>query len=392
MSNSIEFRNFTINPGEITFDVIRNDDVNSSKEDTVFFKLNHKVKPGNDYLSVALATLCGQKYQHIKIDLKISKKTLSGIEGFTKANVDVLAIIEQERENNNNVNIILNFSGGMDSLAALYLLPEDIKLCTMQFDGVFERETQFFKEFSPYIVKTNLRDKEIGLNKNSDTFMGISSILYGEYLNAGYVVFGQILEACPYLFKERRKIQYLSQFSRIFSNCNSKVIPLTHGLAEMATAKIVCHYGLKYIQQCLESLAPDGSEKRLRKEILVDIICKKYKYPFKVKFSKPPRSKYKFGTNRVHDLICLYVMKNAGQSTAELLSSDIPQEAVALCNDLQLDFFERLHCAPLTSDTFVNDDFRSEFVSKAIAAGVYPYDAHDYKEFRTVSDFLYSFY
>lgn len=52
---------------------------------------------------------------------------------------------------------ILNFSGGFDSLAALYLMPEDTKLVAIDFGGWFEREKEFFKQFHPYTLKTNFR-------------------------------------------------------------------------------------------------------------------------------------------------------------------------------------------------------------------------------------------
>ena len=54
-------------------------------------------------------------------------------------------------------NAILCFSGGFNSLAAYNLLENGIcnyNIVSLDFGGIFSRGSEFFKRFSPHIVKT----------------------------------------------------------------------------------------------------------------------------------------------------------------------------------------------------------------------------------------------
>lgn len=67
----------------------------------------------------------------------------------------------------------------MNSLAVLYLMPEDTKFVAIDFGGVFERERKFFERFHPYTLRTNFR--QLKLDRNSWIFMGVGAILYADY-------------------------------------------------------------------------------------------------------------------------------------------------------------------------------------------------------------------
>ena len=139
-------------------------------------------------------------FDEISIDLPLSKNAKLNIENFTKATITAPlqkdAVINKQHQNCSNT--ILNFSGGFDSLAALYLIPGNVNLVSVDFGGTFSRERNFFAKFCPYTLKTNFR--QVQLDKNSWTFMGAGALLYAEYLKAEYNVFGTILEATKYHF------------------------------------------------------------------------------------------------------------------------------------------------------------------------------------------------
>ena len=113
---------------------------------------------------------------------------------FTEAEITVLKVLHENLVKRLNENIILNFSGGIDSLAAKYIMPNNTKLVAIDFERGYVREKNFFKRFNPYVLQTNVR-QELNVDRNSWEFMGIGAILYGDYLTAGYHVFGTILEA-----------------------------------------------------------------------------------------------------------------------------------------------------------------------------------------------------
>ena len=160
----IKFTDFKKCNGRIDFKCIIEMD-SLIEEKLIYFELEPEAQPSNDAIALAISTFVGEKFEQVSIDLPISKETKDNIEKFTKA--VVIAPVDKNTvlKPITGDNIILNFSGGFDSLAAMYLMPSRTKLVAIDFGGWFEREAKFFRKFQPYILKTNFR--QLKMDRNS---------------------------------------------------------------------------------------------------------------------------------------------------------------------------------------------------------------------------------
>ena len=381
----------------------------------IYFEFDKEVRPTNDAIACSISTLTGSAYDEIYIDLPISNEVLDKIKKFTnstvvapldekdEADVQVLQMhegkiqklktflnkkltpINNKQVVDNEPVTILNFSGGFDSLAAIYLIPGNLKLVSVDFSGDFSREKAFFEKFHPFILKTNFRQEK--LDRNSWTFMGVGALLYADYLKADYNVFGTIFEASKYQFMKKPSSAY-NNSTPPFSFLGLKDIRYLNGLTEVGTVMVVTHYAPELVNDSLISLSYPKTEKRYRKETLLDIVCKKFKRDISFDRTEEPDYKTDFGKSLALDFLSLYVIKNMGVEKANKTVVNIPDEAISLCDKLNLDFYERLNCEFLCGTTFPDDSSRSYFMHRLLECGVLPYTENDYKEFRLVSDFL----
>ena len=139
----------------------------SKNSGDLYFELNMAVSPSNDLIAIALSTLCGRgNYQSIKFDFDISNQAAERIKDFCRAEIACgihsKSSIEQNVLTKNKS--ALSFSGGFDSLAAKFLMPDDTVLISMDFGGKFAREREFFNEFDTHKVTTNLLETHLRAN------------------------------------------------------------------------------------------------------------------------------------------------------------------------------------------------------------------------------------
>lgn len=385
----IKFDRFECVPGRIEFDC-QDEKKDLTKPERVYFELDEPFLPGNDAIAYMIATLCGDVYDEIVLGISIAKETISNIQKFTKAVVRAEVSDENNAEESlpavsDRKKVILNFSGGGDSLAAKCLLPSETELVSIDFGTGFDREKNFFEQFHPHILQTNFR--QLKMEKNSWTFMGAGTILYSSYLNAAYYLFGTVLEATTWNF--------LPGSNRIgperippFSYMGLRNIRCVTGLTEVGTAMVVSYYMPQFVEACLSSLSRPGTIKRKRKELLFEIVCSRYGRKTDFASTPVPERKIPFGKNFSEDFLCLYYLKHKGKEAAQKIVTDIPEEALLLASRLKLNFYERLHSSYLNKSSFPDDQWRADYIKKAVAAGVLPYEEEDYREFRLVADFL----
>ena len=231
------FYNFVIEKNKFTCKVRTN-----QKEDELSFDLlAENVVMSQDDIACALATLCGNKYKSVKIDLDITEACYNQIQGFLECDLSVKRIVKKEKRrlsvfHNKDFKkkYMLSFSGGFDSLAALALLPPDeTTLVSIDFGGWFDRERLFFEKFHTNIVKTNFR--QLGYADAHYTFMGVSALLFQNTLKSQYHIFGTILEASVnHFLKEPNSLTTL--VTPPISITGLKDIWLTNGLTEVGTA------------------------------------------------------------------------------------------------------------------------------------------------------------
>ncbi|MDO5849433.1 MAG: hypothetical protein Q4P18_07850 [Methanobrevibacter sp.] len=376
----IIFKDFKIKEGRIDFK-IEGDDLDGSE---IYFDLSEDIIPSNDSIAYSIATLAGEKYDKMIIeDLTVSPSVKKNIEEYASATVTVE--IGEEAPKKEKENFTLNFSGGFDSLATYTLMPENTELVYLEFGGDFEREVKFFKRFNPYRVKTNLVTE--GFNRNTEEFMGIGTLLYSDYLNTGYTVFGTIMKP-NYMFYVKNPNSDENLYEAPFNYHGIKTVKYAQALTEIGTAMVVSHHFPELVEDSFESLAPVGSEKYFRKGLILDTVNKKFNRNLNISpdFSHV-KYKMKWGRSLNADFISLYLIKNGCLDYLNKLYLHIPKEAIEFVDDLDLNLYERVNTT-FMEKTFPSKDALSKYLTKLNEAGVIPFTEKDYDEFRKVADFL----
>ncbi len=384
--NSIEFTNILCEPGHLSFNFTETRQ-DKTRQDSVYIDFDNFI-PSDDIIAYVFASLCGSVYDHVYMDLIITYQTYNNIKTWLKADFDVRTIkvcdnISSIHKNTNTIGekTVINFSGGLDSLALMCCLPPDTHLVSIYFEG-FEREYDYFRKFNVHCIKTNVR-KKISIDKNTWVFMGLGAILYKEYLNLEYITFGTIAEAAPGLLKRHTPKETDPNF--LFNSVGFKMPNFTHALTELGTTFIVAQYMPEELQNSLKSLAPVGSEKLYRKECLVNIACSIMGLPFIVKEYHLPRVKKRFGEYFATDFLSLAIAKYLGISFAAELFTQMPVDFMQFVNSHSLEFYKRIKQDNLTIQP---SELREYFINKLTNAGLDFYSENDYQELNTVLQYI----
>ena len=107
-------------------------------------QFSREIEVSGEGLALALSTLCGKTFETIRFGFDLPESTREDIAHWTESDVEVSGTVDKEMRELSGT--VLNFSGGFDSLAAHYLLPEDHKLVSLDFGGRFSRERNFFPD------------------------------------------------------------------------------------------------------------------------------------------------------------------------------------------------------------------------------------------------------
>ena len=353
------------------------------------FEYNENIKLDIDKIALLLFVCIGSYYEKVFLDFSIYEETLSKIRSFSKSEV-FANIIPGNRQHVfsplNRRKTMINFSGGFDSLAASCVMDkETTELVSVDWGGGFSREERFFRKFHPSIVKTDARNK-MNIGNMSASFMGIGSIIYAEYLHCNRYTFGTIMEAIPINFRPIKPA--LLEDVKPFNMFNLKRDYFIRGLTEIGTVMIVAKCVPELVQESLESLGKEGSEKRYRKETLLEIVCEKYSFQVPFRKTSIPEKKVPWGYTFPLDFLCLYIIKNRGIKEAEKLYSYIPQEAISFVEKRSLRFYERYNTELIGKNTFENESDKENYLLRLKECKIFPYDEDDFREFREVGDFL----
>ena len=370
--NTIYFENIARVPGKVTFDVRY-----EGGEDQIYFELPENIRPKYTEIAVAMATMAGQSFEEIHMDLPVDPLARVLIERWTKAKL--VCSGEEIYNRITGDNVLLTFSGGFDSLAAKSLIPEDALLTSSRFLGNYEKEWEFFKDFDTGIVTTNMRDH--GYNLNSDAFMSAGACLLKSSLGAEYLVSGDIYEAYFVSVEPELKTK------EIFRALGFTPARYMEALTEVGTTMVCACFSPKLMERSLASLASPGTEKYHRKTNLIRIIRSRFRGNLPEIPVVRCETPVPFGQQFYSDFLSLYELKYLGWQEAEARVSGIPEEAVQMAEKLKLDFYERINPDALTG--FRNDKDRQYYLARAKEAGLSLYDENDFRELKAVEDFLF---
>lgn len=345
-------------------------------EEYIYFDFNSNNHPSNIAIILALLSI-SINYNEIHIDLEINKNIYDKIKLLNKK-ISFKKIIHSQYELQlHKDKLALLFSGGIDSIAALYTLESNIDfLLSTSYGGIYEREEQSFKLFNPLILKTNFRTSDffVKLESLGASFFSVQALLYCENLKFSQLMTGDILESqknfnCTYTF---------NPFNNIL---NLKRIYPTLGLTEISTTKIVIDRNKNIIDSSLNSLAKIGTIKRLRKEILLNL--HQYNTPIHDVI------KLKHGQDFVTDFLILYILKH-NKDLAHVIIPDIDDNFIEFAKVHKLNFYNKVN--PKIFSSFQNNNNIETYIKNISLHDIYIYDTDDFHELHETAIFLSKFY
>mgnify|MGYP007064572847 CR=1 FL=1 len=372
---TIKFQNLTLSQRRIEVEA-----VTSEGSFPLWFEFDRTLSTSTDAIAVALSTLCGTKYDQIHFDFPVAQDLAENISSFTRSSVT----------NNGNEpsrqplgsNITLSFSGGFDSLAAHRLLDGTGQLVSTDFGGWFEREAAFFEKFQPLVVSTNVRrtpNQQNSFARNHWTFMSIGAILTAEYLESGFHVFGTILGERFARKPGRRPVAPLDMLG-------IKNVPITDGITELGTAKILAQTDGPLVAESIRSLAGETDRKRLLKLILATVAAEELGVDVPLpdlpsEWDKP----IAFDSSYTTALSTLYLIAKGKAHLIEPLYLDIPESAYSIVQGLSLDFPMKVNTDFYSS---LPRELATQIAPRFLDLGFSPYTESDWVEAKTVRAYL----
>ena len=374
--NKIYFDNINVLPGIIEIDCKSEDDL-LNLNDRLYFEFSEDISVDDNQIAVALSTLCGQAYDYVFMDLNVNSNVFDKIKEYLQVDFETKGIVQDEIKYSYSEKLLLAFSGGFDSLSSFELLKRskcDFDIASLDFGGRFSREKEFFKRFSPHVIKTNFVD--LKLNKNSMSFMYIPIILYSKHLNTGYGMIADIFETGYNLYNRDDDLP--------LSFLDITNMPLVLGFTQVGLASVLIKTRPELIDLSLKSLASPRHEKRYRKQLMVKTLSEKLN---KRVFLEPVENplKFEWGDSVQNDFLCLYFIKNAGLEEASKIMDNIPEEAINLANSLSLDFYEK---CKRDNGAKTSNKFIKSFERTLCELEIPYYNENDMEEYRQVMEFL----
>ncbi|MEX3507338.1 hypothetical protein VVR85_07185 [Corynebacterium sp. LK2590] len=309
----------------------------------VSFTFNRDVAVTGDCLALALSTLTGKNFERIDFGFEVSAGVREAIAEWTQAEVNAEGAPGGAGTAPGGVTeaiagkAVLNFSGGFDSLAARYLLPEDHELVSLDFGGRFSREREFFQRFDPIRVETNV--VRTPLRANSWSFIGLGTLLTAATTRAEYCSFGSILESTRF----KRGSAYENNFTfPPFAAAGMTNAAPTLGLTEAGTVLVLAHNAPELLADSLQSLAGPREEKLVRKRALVEAVLAAAGTPVRLpRIEMPPEPYFTFGDNFTTDLTAMYLSWLGHPDLARQLVRGFSQQIVRDVRGMDFDFMRK---------------------------------------------------
>ncbi|MGP5155034.1 hypothetical protein [Glutamicibacter ardleyensis] len=367
MSKIIKFKNIDISAnGVITCEVIRD-------ESSVFhISLPYSYTPHVDLLASSFCAIAGRGFDRIELDLPVGEGLHKRLEFNSQTNIVCRTGTDNRRRQGSAT--ALNFSGGFDSLAARYLLP-NAHLISLDFGGRFSRERDYFEKYNPYIFETNLTS--LGLNRHSWQFMSIGSILLRDELDLGHYAFGSIMAGSL----SSLLVGPADQSQAGVANANDLGMSMCNpvaGISEVAALSLVASSSPHELLKVLKSVALPKEEKYLRKYQMLNAVAKLHDLP--VGLPEPPslKPRMRWGENFATDLSSMFVAKVLGtDAIGGSYIEGIPLKSVHLIDNISLEFMTRFNPHAYGG---IEHEKLSNWYKTLLSAGIHPFERKDWNE------------
>lgn len=348
----------------------------------IWYEFDRAIHTTPSLIALALTTLCGTKFDLLEFDFEIDPSTRDAIAYFSRAEVQAPTAETSAERQRNRDGIILSFSGGFDSIAAKELMPAETHLVSLDLGGWFAREAEYFQRYEPITVRTNIRqipDQQSALARNHWLFMASGAILCSDHLDAGYHTFGSILGEQFASPAASRKLHLLEAAGLVET-------PVTAGITEVGTAKIMLETHPDEVAASLKSLAGAGDRKHFYKQALVTMLSRTLGLPNPIgEFDVEWEKKIPFDRSYTTALSTLYFIAKGHKDLIEPLFLELPAEVVEFGLHRRMDFMTR-----------INPDFyewtprpvRDTLFYNFSRLNLLPYTEHDWEEVHLVRHFL----
>lgn len=352
---------------------------NAETEEEVAFHVPDDFHAHPDCMAACLATLCGTKYRAIHFDFPVSDPCSAAIGERTGAKVTASEPCQPRKPGQA---IALNFSGGFDSLAAFQLAPAQQKTVAVDFGPRFARERHFFETLHPDLIcATDFRQK--GFDRNDWMFMGAVSLLFADYLDLAAISFGTIFEASAHNY---RLTPAGASRMPLAESIGLYDATFTRGLTEFGTAMIIDTYSPEMIDRSISSLADPGTEKRLRKRLLVDVVRHRRGCPAPDFDSYAyPKRKTAFGQSYAIDFLALVFAKFYGREAVSRWVDGLPADLEQKLAEIDFDWVFRFNPH---FDVQIPEPLRRSVEERLSGARIERFRDEDWAGYRTVRRML----
>lgn len=348
---------------------------------TLNFESNQPIEFSNDSIALTLATLCGNKYDSIFMDIDMSSSTYDSISEFTKAELSCPDTFEEVQSIGKNS--VLSFSGGFDSLACKYLMPDDTQLVAIDFGGWFTREKDFFVKYDPLVISTNVR-METPLARNSWAFMAIGALLTSKHFETRTHTFGTTLST------EIMNIPRQQPTLSLFYPLGIQEASYVRSLPDIGTARVAIQGNPDVIIESLHSLAGVNDPKRFRKAHIAKFVGSELGIDFNIPDEYLiPKTPLPFGVQMYEDLALIYIAHRDPQMMEHPAFSSIPSELMNDLKGISLEFFNRF--APDPYEGFPEEHLKNLF-SQLANFGIKPYTSTDWENLYKFREVLRKYY
>ncbi|WP_409487764.1 hypothetical protein ACK1U3_15885 [Pseudomonas promysalinigenes] len=278
----------------------------------------------------------------------------------------------------------LSFSGGVDSLAARFLIGHDAEILSIDYGPRFAREREFFEKWQTLVIETNFREKPF--SENIDwRFMSSGALLMSDYLGIETVIFGTILEASPVWFNTVYRPTFEeSKHYQSFALAKIAAAQSVASLSEYGTTKVAHCYGREILEYSIKSAADNKTSKKLRKLLLGKIITGE-EITEEWAEQNSPAAIPSSGTSFAEDILGLYFAWKLGDkfTNKHILRMDYEYQQFSKTADMS--FFEKYNQFNLSATP---TDLKQKFVRIFAELEIKPYEERDIDSLQKVRKFL----
>lgn len=354
----------------------------SKEVKTATFSVPADFKVGNDAIAATAIAIRPMACSEIEFNFPVSIRARDIAEKDYK--IEIKSEVETAYNPTSRYANYLNFSGGIDSLAAYYLLGDASRNISIDFGGYFKREADWFREWPTYIVETDFREKPF-IESLDWRFMGSCAMLYSDYLQIDTVYWGTVLEASPYWFSSNKKVDADNAVStHAFAIAGLKMGQTVTPLSEFGTMKLALQLGDITVQKSIVRCAAPRSEKSIRKLLLARLAQGDRVDSAFWEVNQCTR-KYVFGTSFAVDILTMYFISKIGIKLVRAHLADITDDQLAEIKALDMCFFEKYNVANLES---IPKSVCGQIIAGYENAGLAPYSLSDFTALEACRDYL----